>query len=342
MLINEVFFAALVFNNMRRIVTLGGGTGHFTLLSGLKHHPFKISAVVSMADDGGSTGMLRDELGVLPPGDVRQCLVALSSSSQKLRELMTYRFEDGSLKGHNFGNLFLSALEKVSGSFSKGVDEAMKILNVEGEVIPITEQAVTLQVELQNRQILLGENAINHSSLQEIGIKRIFYDEHVAAHPRVMERIQSADIIIIGPGNHYCSILPTLIIPDVSQAVRNSKAKVVYVVNLTNKCHHTEKFDVDDYVRSIESHIGKDRINCVIFNTGHPQKELLARYIEQEGENLLVKFNEGSNPNRKYKLIAKSFLGQKESVHNNADSLAKIRSFIRHDSKKLAEEISKL
>src|SRR5476649_891918 len=128
----------------KKIVTIGGGTGSFTLLTGLKKYPVDISAIVSMADDGGSTGVLRDELGVLPPGDVRQCLVALSDSPQMLRNLMSYRFEEGGLKGHNFGNLFLSALEKINKSFSKGVEQAIEILDVKGEVIPVSDESMRL------------------------------------------------------------------------------------------------------------------------------------------------------------------------------------------------------
>ena len=141
----------------KNIVTIGGGTGSFTLLSGLKKYPINISAIVSMADDGGSTGVLRDELGVLPPGDVRQCLVALSDSSEILRELMNYRFENGEFKGHNFGNLFLSALEKIKGNFVQGAEEAAKILNVKGEVIPVTNDDMRLLIELNDGRIIKGE-----------------------------------------------------------------------------------------------------------------------------------------------------------------------------------------
>ena len=142
---------------MKKIVTIGGGTGSFVLLSGLKNYPVHLSAIVSMADDGGSTGVLRDELGVLPPGDIRQCLVALSDSSEKMRELMNYRFERGTLKGHNFGNLLLSALEKINKGFLKGLEEASQILNVKGEAIPVTDSGVNLYMELKNGKVLKGE-----------------------------------------------------------------------------------------------------------------------------------------------------------------------------------------
>src|SRR4030042_578199 len=149
---------------MKNVVTIGGGTGSFMLLSGLKKYPLNISAIVSMADDGGSTGVLRDELGVLPPGDTRQCLVALSESSDTLRELMNYRFEKGLLRGHNFGNLLLSALEKIKKDFSLGIAEASRILNVKGEVIPVSNSQMRMFAELDNGEILKGQKQLDHSS----------------------------------------------------------------------------------------------------------------------------------------------------------------------------------
>lgn len=161
---------------MKKIVTIGGGTGSYTILSGLKNIPnISISALVSMADDGGSTGVLMDELGVLPPGDVRQCLVALSEHSDVVRELMKYRFTEGTLKGHNFGNIFLAALEKVSGDFVDGVEVASEILKVKGAVVPVTKNIAELSVTLKNGKLLKGENIINHSDIQSIGMKKIYY-----------------------------------------------------------------------------------------------------------------------------------------------------------------------
>jgi uncharacterized cofD-like protein len=207
----------------KNVVTIGGGTGSFVLLSGLKKYPVNISAIVSMADDGGSTGLLRDELGVLPPGDVRQCLVALSDSSDTLRELMNYRFGGKNLKGHSFGNLFLSALEKICKNFSKGVEEAGKILNVKGEVIPVTEDDISLRMELEDGKMLRGEHEINMNfSIEKIGIKKFYLKPKAASNPKAIEKIMEADVIIIGPGNHYCSVLPNMLVPGISSAIRRS------------------------------------------------------------------------------------------------------------------------
>ena len=273
---------------MKNIVTIGGGTGSFMLLSGLKNYPVNISAIVSMADDGGSTGILRDELGVLPPGDVRQCLVALSESSKELRELMNYRFENGGLKGHSFGNLFLSALEKVNKSFSKGVEEASKILNVKGEVIPVTYQNIKLCIRLKNGRIIEGEGKINHSfEIEKVGIDKIYLSPEATANKKAIQKILEADLIIVGPGNYYCSIVPNLLVKGIGEAIIKSKAKVVYNCNLVNKKGHTEKFFLEDYIDSINNYIGKERINAVVFNNKKPDARLIKRY--QEKKEILVK-----------------------------------------------------
>jgi uncharacterized cofD-like protein len=320
----------------KRIVTIGGGTGSFTLLSGLKKYPVDISAIVSMADDGGSTGVLRDELGVLPPGDVRQCLVALSDSSEKLRELMNYRFEEGGLKGHSFGNLFLSALEKTSGSFSRGVEEAIQILNVKGEVIPVTDQDTNLYMELKNKQILKGEEEINHNhTIETVGIKKNYLKPAAHANKKAIKRILEADLIVIGPGNHYCSIIPNLLVEGISEAIRKSKAKVVYNCNLVNKHGHTEKFLLDDYVDSINYYLGEKRIDYVTFNLRKPSSKLVERYESQK--ELLIKFDPESRFDRGYRILRSDILSSKKVSFSPSDILAKQRALIRHDSDKLAK-----
>jgi uncharacterized cofD-like protein len=320
----------------KNVVTIGGGTGSFMLLTGLKKYPVNISAIVSMADDGGSTGVLRDELGVLPPGDVRQCLVALSESSELLRELMNYRFEKGGFKGHSFGNLLLSALEKIKDSFIDGVEEAAKILNVKGEVIPVTSHDAHLYIKLKNGKILKGENEINHAfDIEKNGIHKIYFSPRVKANPKAISSIAKADLIIIGPGNLYCSILPNLIVPGIPQAIRKSKAKVVYNCNLVNKKGHTEKFMLDDYVEAINKYIGAKRIEYVTFNTKKPSKKLVSKY--ENKKELLVKFRNNNKVERNYKIIQANLLSKISVEKNPADALPAVRSFIRHDNEKLAK-----
>lgn len=320
----------------KKIVTIGGGTGSFTLLSGLKKYPVDISAIVSMADDGGSTGVLRDELGVLPPGDVRQCLVALSDSSHMLRTLINYRFEEGGLKGHSFGNIFLSALEKINGNFSKGVQEAARILSVKGEVIPVTDKDTHLFMELKNGKKLMGENEINHNfDIEKVGIEKNYLFPHARANRKALQKISEADMIIIGPGNHYCSIIPNLLVIGVAKAVRESKAIVVYNCNLVNKNGHSRHFDLDSYAQDINRYIGKDRIDFVTFNIKKPEKKLREKY-ESERE-LLVGFDQKKKSARSFRVVRANILNEKRVLHAKSDPLLHQRCLIRHDSDKLAK-----
>ncbi|KKP96312.1 MAG: hypothetical protein US25_C0011G0010 [Candidatus Moranbacteria bacterium GW2011_GWE1_36_7] len=320
----------------KKVVTIGGGTGSFMLLSGLKKYPVDISAIVSMADDGGSTGVLRDELGVLPPGDVRQCLVALSDSSKALRELMNYRFEDGGLKGHNFGNLFLSALEKINGNFDKGVQEAEKILNIKGRVIPVTNDDARLFMLLKNGKILKGEISIGlNIEMQRIGLDKIYLSSNVRANPMAIKAIKEADVVVLGPGNYYCSIVPNLLVKGIADALKKTNAKIIYNCNLTNKKGQTDGFTLDDYAHDINKYIGKNRIDFVTYNTKKPTKNLVEEYEKQR--ELLVRFVRDKISNRSYRVVRGDMLAGKKIKYAKSDVLAAQRSFIRHDSDKLAK-----
>lgn len=322
----------------KNVVTIGGGTGSFMLLSGLKKYPVNIAAIVSMADDGGSTGALRDELGVLPPGDVRQCLVALSDSSKELRELMNYRFKNGGLEGHNFGNLFLSALEKISGSFSKGIAEAIKILNAKGEVIPVSEKSMRLFIKLKNGKLIKGENELDHNrEINKAGIDEVFLCPKVRANAKALEKIKNADLIVIGPGDFYGSIVPNLLVGGICEAIKKSKAAVVFNCNLTNKKGQTDDFDLDTYVSEINNYIGKDRIQYATFNTKKPLAVLIKKYEKREGRGMAVSFNEKKHTQRKFKVVRADILDEKKIKTNKKDAIADTRSFIRHDSHKLAK-----
>lgn len=252
---------------MKKIVTIGGGTGSFAVLSGLKNIPdLQITAIVSMADDGGSTGVLRDELGVLPPGDVRQCLIALSEHSDTVRKVMGYRFEDGGLAGHSFGNIFLAALEKVTGDFTKGIKIASDILKVRGTVVPVTEDKAQLCVTLTNDTILEGENAINHTDIQTDAVAKVHYNSNIVLSARAREAIEDADIIILGPGNYYCSVLPNLVVEGMTDALQKTNAKIIFPVNLTNKKGHTLYWSAQAYVEDVESYL-KRPLDIVLVNT---------------------------------------------------------------------------
>ncbi len=333
---------------MKKIVTIGGGTGSFTLLSGLKNYNVDLTAIVSMADDGGSTGRLRDELGVLPPGDVRQCLVALSDSSEKLRELMNYRFpaqggsaldgENNGLGGHNFGNLLLSALEKINGSFTEGIKEAARILNIKGMVVPVSEQEMNLAIKLRNDKVIIGEQYLDHNKdIRKYGVDRVFLRPKIKANPLALEKIKKADVVILGPGDHYGSIIPNLLVQGVAKAICNSRALVVYNCNLTNKKGQTEGFDVDKYAQEMNKYLGRDRIDFVVFPMNRPSKKLIVKYEKKEGKNSIVKFTKNTGIKRSYRVVLANVTNRKEIKKNKNDLIANTRSFIRHDSKKLAK-----
>lgn len=324
---------------MKNIVTIGGGTGSFTLLNGLKNYNVDISAIVTMADDGGSTGILRDELGVLPPGDVRQCLVALSESSDTLRRLMNYRFEKGGLKGHNFGNLLLSTLEMTEGSFFDGLQVASKILNIKGKVVPVSESKMHLAIELKNNQVMNGESNLDDSEeIRKIGVKKVYLSPRVKTSKLAIETIHSADLIVIGPGDHYGSIVPNLITDGISSAIEKSKAKLVYVCNLTNKKGQTDDFDQDDYVRSINSYFGRDVVDYCLVPTGTAPKELVERYERKEGEGSVIDFKDIKKKNRSYKIIKAKILKSNKEKNRRLFSVGH-SSFIRHDSVLLAKAV---
>jgi uncharacterized cofD-like protein len=316
---------------VKKVVVIGGGTGNFVVLQGLKKYDVDLTAVVSMADSGGSTGVLRDELGVLPPGDVRQCLVALSHSSHLMRSLINYRFENGGLEGHSLGNLLLSALEKVTGSFEKAVEEVGKILVIKGKVLPVTTNQVHLKMLLNSRKLLEGESSIYLSNEIDQGYKSIFLEPYPTVNPKVIEAIERADLIVLGPGGIYTSIIPNLLVEKVSQSIRQSQAKKAFVVNLMNKKGQTTGFKVSHNLEEIVKFLGKDVFDFILVNQERPAEALLKVYAE-EGE-----FVENNLSEKR--VITADFLGplgRKDKV----DLMR--RNLIRHDSDKLAKELIKI
>ena len=316
-----------------KITVLGGGTGTFTILSGLKQHSIDISAIVSIADDGGSTGILRDELGVLPPGDIRQCLVALSEADDVLRRLFMYRFSDGSLAGHNFGNLFLSALEKISGNPIDAMRAVHEILNVKGQVIPASAQMSDLYAELEDGTIVEGEDAIEQPE-ERAPIRRCFLSPSVPANPDAIRAIQEADILVLGPGDLFTSIMPVLLVDHIADTIRTSRAQVVYIMNLMTKRAQTDNFPSSKFVETLESIIGKQRINKVIMNNSPLPSDIAERY-EESGEGPVADdlFDDAR--------VVRADLLASDPVQRVAGDTVK-RSLIRHDSQKLADVVMSL
>lgn len=322
-----------------KIAVIGGGTGSFTLLSALKYHSSQIAALVNMADDGGSTGMLRDELGVLPPGDIRQCLVALSDSD-KVRDLFNYRFEEGSLKGHAFGNLFLTALEKMTGDFGSGVELASEILRVKGVVEPITHTNVTLAMRDASGDVTRGEFEIAHKQF-EGARPEMWLEPEAVPSPRALRAIETADIVIVAPGNLYGSLAPTLIVPGVGEALSRTNAFCVYVCNLVTKPGQTDGYMVHDFADEVERLAGYAFLDAVLYNVEPPSDELLNKYARQ-GEKR-VEYNEAILQDRPYIAAgAKLLSGSIWQNTNAADPIAAARTLIRHDSDAAASAIIEL
>ena len=315
----------------KKVVVVGGGTGNFVVLTGLKKYSLDLTAIVSMADDGGSTGVLRDELGVLPPGDVRQCLVALSDSTNLMRSLMNYRFENGGLGGHSFGNLFLSALEKVTGSFEKAVEEARRILYINGKVLPVTMNQVRLKMVLNNRKVLEGEREVYLSQEIAEGYKSIYLEPYPTVNPKVIEEIETADLIVLGPGGLHTSLIPNLLVEGVSDAICQSKARKVFVLNLMNRKGQTAGYKTSHYLKELVEFLGKDVFDHILINHEMPPKELIEEY-KVEGD--LVE-----NDLDDRRIISARMLGSL-AKEKKKDLIR--RNLIRHDSDKLAEELMKI
>ncbi len=322
-------------NSKPRIVVIGGGTGSFTALTGLKKYPVNLTAVVTMMDSGGSSGRLRDELGVLPPGDIRQCLVALSHSSTLMRDLFTYRFEDGNLKGHTFGNIFLSTLEKTTGSIEKAISEIGKILKIEGTVAPVTFSKTDLCVELIDGKIIEGETHIDDADgkKKRSRIKKAFLKPKVISNPTAINAITHADLILIGPGDLYTSIIPNLLVGGVTNALKKSKAKKVYALNLMTKYGQTTHYSASDHVQDLEKYIGKNMLDFVLVNNKMPNKKTLEwyeKFAEEPVLNNLEKINT-------FKIISNNLIKDVILKKNIADQQR--RSIIRHDPDKLAKAV---
>lgn len=322
-----------------RVVVIGGGTGSFALLSGLKNYATHITALVNMADDGGSTGVLRDEMGALPPGDVRQCLVALSGSSDTMRQLFNYRFpKDCFAGGHSFGNLFLTALEKITGSFAEATRLAGQILNVNGSVEPMTLDDVRLVMRQHDGTVVKGEEVIGERVID--GRQTDFWLEpNARINPAALEAIVSADMVVLAPGDLYTSLAPALLVGGVGEALVASEAKLVYVCNLVTSHGQTDGYQVHDFAAEIERFIGRPRLDYVLYNTVAPSSNLLQRYARDSEYG--VDYNAAATDGQHYTCIGASLIsGHVQQTHPDDTLFA--RTYIRHDADKLARQIMKL
>ena len=304
------------------LVVMGGGTGLSVMLRGLKNKPLDITAIVTVADDGGSSGMLRDELQMPPPGDIRNVLTALADVEPLMSELLNYRFSgNGGLSGHSLGNLILAGMTDITGDFVTAVREISRVFAVRGQVLPAAAEAVVLRAEMEDGTIVTGE-----SQIPEYGgrIKRVYLEpDHVEPLPEAIHAIEQADAIIIGPGSLYTSILPNLLVPKLAEAVVSSKAAKIFIGNVMTQPGETDGYSVGDHLKAIDAHIGHKIFDYVIVNNGDIPEPVQEMYAEK-----------GAKP---VQLDLEEIL--KYSNECIADRLVMYRTYLRHDANKLSHHI---
>ncbi len=315
-----------------RVTCLGGGTGLFTLLLGLKTlSGVQLSSVVAMSDDGGSTGRLRDMFGILPPGDVRRSLVALSTAPDLLNELMQYRFEKGKeLEGHNLGNLLLTALTEMRGTMTQAVRSLGEILNIQGQVIPVTETFNTLHAQLEDGKIISGEHRIDlfEDTDPKIKISKIWQEPRAEGSPDAIEAIMNAKFVLLGPGDLFTSVIPNVIVSGIAEAIAASKAKKIYICNVMTKPGETTDFQVSDHVREMVRYLGRDVLDYVLCSSTEFSETARSRYLVRNQIPVTEK-----DP-----LVLQRVTNAKIWY---AD-LASEAELVRHDSLKLAAELKKI
>ena len=311
-----------------KVVAIGGGTGLSTMLRGLKAFTSNITAVVTVADDGGGSGVLRQELGMLPPGDIRNCILALADTEPLMEQLLQYRFKEGNLKGQSFGNLFLAAMDGISSSFVEAVKRMSNVLAVTGRVLPVTLENVTLCAELEDGSIVCGESRIGqHRNFNKCRIKRV-YMEPADAEPLedVIDALDQADVIVLGPGSLYTSILPNLLVRGICQAIQRSNALKIYVCNVMTQPSETEDYSVSDHIRALEDHSCKGIIDLCIVNNSVIPDDIREKYQNDGADQVVI--DRETVENAGIRIIE----GDYASLRNN---------LVRHDPHKLAEAVIK-
>ncbi|MDA8218584.1 MAG: YvcK family protein [Dehalococcoidales bacterium] len=306
-----------------KIVCIGGGTGLSTLLRGIKEYTSNLTAIVTVADNGGSSGRLRRDFGLPPPGDFRQCIAALADAEPLMTRLFQYRFNGGSgLDGHSFGNLFIVAMSDITGNFERAIRESSRVLAVRGQILPSTLANVHLAAEMEDAEVVEGESEIAHALRR---IKRVFLQpDHPAAYPEALRAILQADLIIAGPGSLYTSVLPNLLVDDVARAVRASSATKVYACNVATQPGETDNFHVTDHLDVLESHIGHQLFDYVLVNNNHGSPiSPKARAVPVELNGDLSKVQETG-----VKLVLADLVDPDNGLH--------------HDPKKLASSIMRI
>lgn len=307
----------------KKVVVLGGGTGSSTLLRGLKEFPVDLTAIVSVCDDGNSTGILREEFSIPAVGDIRRVLVALSETEPLVMELFNYRFRTTSdLDGHTVGNLLLTASSEITGNLSDGIEALSKVFNLKGKVVPLTEDNVVLMGEMEDGSIVEGEH---HITVSHKKIKRVFYKEEPVPTREAIKAIEEADLVLLSMGSLFTSIIPNLICDEIVNAIDRSKGKLMYVCNMVTQPGETEGFRVSDHVQLINEYLGKRKIDVVIANDGEIDEDMAKRYESLEQKDAVELDREETES-----LVNTLICGDYVTVKNN---------LLRHDVMKLSMHI---
>ncbi|MDO9493449.1 gluconeogenesis factor YvcK family protein [Acetobacterium sp.] len=309
-----------------KVVAIGGGTGLSVILRGLKKYTDNLTAIVTVGDDGGGSGKLREELGILPPGDIRSCILALADDENVMQELFNYRFPGGPMAGQSFGNLFLAAMNGISHDFYDAVRRTSDVLQIKGEVLPVTLSPMVLMATLKNGEIIEGESSIPLAALaQKSPITQIFLkQDDTKPLPETIEAIKNADMIVLGPGSLYTSVIPNLLVKDVARAIFDSRASRFYICNIMTQPGETDGYSQEDHIRAIEGHLdqAEGRIfDYVVANIGNLPKSIEEKY--QKCESTVV---ETKSPIEQYEYILDDYV-----VMENG--------FVRHDADLLARRI---
>lgn len=317
----DIVYAKRQLSKGPNIVTIGGGTGLSVLLHGLKKYTNNISAIVTVSDDGGSSGRLSEEFGLLPPGDIRNCLVALAEAEPLMRDLFQFRFKENSeLAGHNFGNLFITAMTELTGDFDKAIKASSKVLAIRGQVIPSTLKKVTLMAKDKEGHTVKGETEITKN---EGHIDKLYLDPpHCESTNEVRDAISHAHVIILGPGSLYTSIISNLLIKDIFKGIIDSRALKIYVCNVMTQSHETDGYSASDHVKAIISHGSPGLIDYVIVNTQEITREFSDKYKK---ENAYPVLSDSENIRKMgYKVIEDDVVSATDHVRHNSEKLSKI------------------
>ena len=334
----NIMDSKVITQKQKRIVCIGGGTGTFVVLSGLKTFPYHLSAVVTMSDSGGSNKRIRDEFGLLPTSDIRQCLIALSAEKGRsglLRQLFMYRFEKGNgISGMTFGNLFMAALSDILGSQEEAIKQTSKVLRIAGSVIPVSFTKTNLFATYENGEVVQEEHLIDEPEHDgTLKITNLTLKPRPKPNPSALQAIEQADVIVIGPGDLYTSVLPNLLVPGIADAIKKSRAKKIYVSNLMTKYGQTYNMSATEHIAVLEKYIGKS-LDFVIVNTASYPPNVLQKYKRMKEFPIVDDLTE----NRYYTVIRKPVIAEQLVEKSKSDKL--IRSLIRHDDTKLAKTIA--